>query len=155
MRTPILLEHSASGPSPLPRGEDRRQAPTTRFSRFTFTGGRRRAIRRPEESEGTFVDVYSLRLWCLLLWVALMNIGDSYFTLVHLQAGGIELNPVAAELLTLGRFEFVLVKSLLIGVALVVLAIHKNFGLARIGLWVSAGTYSLLVIYHLSLFSVQ
>lgn len=109
-------------------------------------------MRRDDDREGSFVDVYSSRLWGLLLWIALMNIGDSYFTLVHLQAGGIELNPVAAELLTFGRLEFVLAKSLLIGVALLVLAVHKNFALARIGIWISAGTYTVLVAYHLSLF---
>ena len=137
------------------RSGDRRQSPTSRLSRYTLTGGRRRDVRRDEEREGSFVDVYSFRLWCLLLWIAAMNIGDSYFTLVHLQAGGIELNPVAAKLLTYGRLEFVLVKSLLIGVALLVLAIHKNFALARVGIWISAGTYTLLVAYHLSLFALH
>ena len=70
----------------------------------------------------------------------------------YLQAGGIELNPVAGALLETGRGGFVFWKSFLIGMALVVLAIHKNFYLARIGLWTAAGTYTLLLIYHLSLF---
>lgn len=98
------------------------------------------------------MDLYGFRLWCLVLWIALMNVGDSYFTLVHLQAGGIELNPVAQALLGTGRGGFVLTKSVLIALALIVLAIHKNFFLARIGLWTAAGSYTLLVIYHLSLF---
>lgn len=131
---------------------DRRRAPTPRLSRWTFYGGRRRSVRRGEEREGSFVDVHGVRLWCLVLWVALMNVGDSYFTLIHLQAGGIELNPVAEALLGLGRSGFVFTKSTLIALALVVLAIHKNFFLARIGLWTAAGTYTLLVAYHLSLF---
>jgi hypothetical protein len=130
-------------------------APTKRFSRYTLLGGRRRTVRREHEREGSFVDVHGFRLWCLLLWVALMNIGDSYFTLVHLQAGGIELNPVAKALLGAGRPGFVFAKSILIALALVVLAVHKNFYLARIGLWTAAGTYTLLVIYHLSLFGVS
>jgi len=87
-----------------------------------------------------------------ILWVAMMNVGDSYFTLVHLQSGGIELNPVAEELLRTGRAGFVIWKSALIGLALVVLTLHKNFWLARFGLWVSAGAYTLLNLYHLSLF---
>lgn len=81
-----------------------------------------------------------------------MNLADSYFTLVHLQAGGVELNPVADALLKTGRIGFVLSKSVLIGVALVVLCVHKNFWMARLGLVLSAGIYSLLVLYHLSLF---
>jgi len=137
------------------RVTDRRLAPTPRLSRYSFFGGRRRESRRTEEREGSFVDVYSKRLWMMVLWVALMNVGDSYFTLVHLQAGGIELNPVADALLGTGRFGFVFVKSTLIGLALCVLAIHKNFFLARIGLWIAAGSYTLLFLYHLSLFRLQ
>ena len=84
-----------------------------------------------------------------------MNVGDSYFTLVHLQAGGVELNPVAAALLGTGRGGFVLIKSVLIGLALCVLCLHKNFFLARIGLWTAAGSYTLLFFYHLSLFRIR
>ena len=134
------------------RGIDRRVEPTPRFSKFSFGKGRRKAIRRADEREGTFVDRYSLRLWMMAVWVCLMNVADSYFTLVHLQAGGIELNPIAARLLETGRWGFVLYKSSLIGVAVLVLCIHKNFFLARVGLWVATATYTVLVLYHLSLF---
>ncbi len=134
------------------RGPDRRRRPTPRFSRYTFVGGKRRRVRRPEELEGSFVDRYGWGMVIAILWVAMMNVGDSYFTLVHLQSGGIELNPVAEELLRTGRAGFVIWKSALIGLALVVLTLHKNFWLARFGLWVSAGAYTLLNLYHLSLF---
>jgi len=150
-----MPEPSISRESPVLRGPDRRREPTQRLSRYSFFGGRRSSVRRQEEREGTFVDHYGLRLWCLVLWVVLMNLADSFFTLVHLQSGGIELNPVAQELLELGRSNFVFTKSLLIGLALTVLVIHKNFFLARIGLWTAAGTYTLLTIYHLSLFRVE
>ncbi len=136
------------------RGNDRRQRPTQRLSRFSFFGGRRRAIRRSDEKEGAFVDLYGHRMWLVVLWVTLMNLGDSFFTLVHLQAGGVELNPVAKALLETGRGGFVFVKTFLIGLALCVLVVHKNFFLARIGLWTAAGTYTLLLIYHLVLFRV-
>jgi hypothetical protein len=137
------------------RGPDRRRAPTPRFSRYALWGGRRREARRREEREGSFVDRYGRRVVLLVMWVALMNIGDSFFTLVHLQAGGVELNPVAKLLLTTGRWNFVFVKSILIALALLVLAVHKNFHLARIGLWTAAGTYTCLVGYHLLLFRVD
>lgn len=137
------------------RGPDRRLAPTPRLSRFTFSGGRRQGPRRGGEREGSFVDLYGKRLFLLVLWIALMNIGDCFFTLVHLQAGGVELNPVAKLLLTTGRWNFVFVKSILIALALIVLAVHKNFHLARIGLWTAAGTYTCLVVYHLLLFRVS
>ena len=154
MSTERESQQRTESPDFVYRGPDRRRAPTPRFSRYTLWGGRRADFRRKEEREGGFVDVYGRRLFLLVLWVALMNIGDSFFTLVHLQAGGVELNPVAKLLLTTGRWNFVFTKSILIGLALVVLAVHKNFHLARVGLWTAAGTYTCLVGYHLLLFRI-
>ena len=131
---------------------DRRRNPTPRLSRYSLHGGRRRSVQRVEEREGAFVDLYSPWVLFWVTWVALMNIGDSFFTLVHLQAGGVEVNPVAAAMLRTGRFGFVFIKAALIGAALLVLTLHKNFQLARWGLWVSTAAYTALVIYHLTLF---
>ena len=136
---------------PRYRGPDRRQRPTPRFSRYTFFGGRRRRGRRDGETEGIFVDQYSGRLLGIMLWIALMNAGDSFFTLLHLQSGAIELNPVAGAMLGTGRIGFVLLKSALITIPLIVLTLHKNFPLARIGIWTAAGAYTLLFAYHIAL----
>ena len=135
-----------------PRGPDRRRSATPRFSFYSLWGGRRRGQRRAEEQAGTFVDVYGSRLWLVVMWVVLMNIADSFFTLVHLQNGGVEANPMAEALLRTGRAGFVFWKCGLIGLALVVLTVHKNFPMARAGLWISAGAYTLLLCYHLALF---
>lgn len=121
---------------------------------YSLARGRRATVRRSEEAEGAFVDVYGTRLFAILMWVALMNVADSFFTLLHLQSGGSEMNPVADLLLLAGRTEFVVLKSVLIGIALLVLCIHKNFSLARLGLWVAAAAYTLLFAYHLLLFGV-
>ena len=131
---------------------DRRRNPTPRLSRYSLHGGRRRSVQRVEEREGAFVDLYSPWVLFWVTWVALMNIGDSFFTLVHLQAGGVEVNPIAAAMLRTGRIGFVLIKVALIGAALLVLTLHKNFQLARWGLWVSTAAYTTLVVYHLTLF---
>jgi hypothetical protein len=134
------------------RGPDRRRRSTPRFSLYSIWGGRRRELRRSEEQAGSFVDVYGARLWLVVMWIVLMNIADSFFTLVHLQNGGVEANPMAQALLTTGRAGFVFWKCGLFGLALVVLTVHKNFPMARLGLWVSAGAYTLLLCYHLALF---
>jgi hypothetical protein len=127
----------------------RREQDTPRLSRFSLGGGRRKAVRREEEREGSFVDIYSPVVLALIGWVALMNSADSFFTIYHLQVGGIELNPVAAVLLETGRFGFVFGKALMITLALLVLCVHKNFFLARIGLSAAVATYTALVGYHL------
>jgi len=131
------------------RDTDRRRRPTPRLSRYSFVGGRRRGARRAGEGVNSFVDQYGRGVWGLLLWVALMNACDSFFTLHHLQEGAIELNPVAAWMLTTGRLGFVLMKSLLITLPLVVLCLHKNFPLARVGLGLAAAVYTALVGYHI------
>lgn len=121
---------------------------------YSLGSGRRESVRRAEELHGAFVDRYGTRLFAIAMWIALMNVADSFFTLVHLQSGGSEVNPVADLLLLAGRSEFVLLKSSLIGVALVVLCVHKNFPLAKYGLWIAAGAYTILCGYHLLLFRV-
>jgi hypothetical protein len=47
-------------------------------------------------------------LLAAILWIALMNAADSFFTIVHLQNGGQEVNPIAGALLTTGRLPFVI-----------------------------------------------
>ena len=110
--------------------------------------------RRSHELEGSFVDLYGSRLLLAILWVALMNSADSFFTIVHLQNGGQEANPVAGVLLLTGRVSFVLLKSAVISLALIVLCVHKNFHLARLGLWTAAVAYTCLLAYHIVLFLV-
>jgi len=141
-------QHAPRG-SQVQRSTDRRQGGTPRLSRYSFFGGRRKRVRREAEREGSFVDLYSPAVLALIAWVALMNSCDSFFTIYHLQVGGIELNPVAAALLETGRLGFVLSKATMITLALLVLALHKNFFLARIGLSAAFTTYTALVGYHL------
>jgi hypothetical protein len=130
---------------------DRRRGSTPRISRYSLFGGRRRGPRREEEREGSFVDRYDRPLVFILAWVAIANVADSFFTLHHLQAGGIELNPIAEELLRAGHFGFVSIKCALISMALMVLLMHKNFAAARFGIWISGVAYTLLFAYHLIL----
>jgi hypothetical protein len=135
-------------------GADRRKRATPRLSRYSFGEGRRKRARRAHEHEGSFVDVYRPRMLVALLWIALMNTADSFFTIVHLQHGGQEVNPIAGALLVMGRAEFVLVKSAVISLALLVLCLHKNFHLARLGMWLAAVAYTALLAYHLVLFLI-
>ena len=90
------FETQPPGDATPQRGPDRRSRNTPRFSKYTFSGGRRGKFRRGGEGVEAYVDVYPTRLLWLLIWIAVMNLLDSFFTLVHLQAGGIELNPFAA-----------------------------------------------------------
>ncbi|MGB0332057.1 MAG: DUF5658 family protein [Planctomycetota bacterium] len=112
---------------------DRRAEPTPRLSVYSLSGGRRRGAQRAGEREGSFVDTYSAWIFLWILWVAAMNVGDSFFTIVHLQAGGVEVNPVAAAMLKAGRFGFVFLKAVVISVALLVLTVHTTSALRESG----------------------
>jgi hypothetical protein len=141
-----------SARSALTRGPDRRGRNTPRFSSYSLSRGQRGRVRRGEEREGSFVDLYGSGLLIALMWITLANVADSFFTLIHLQGGGTEINPIADFLLRAGLTRFVLLKSALVGMALLVLCVHKNFRIARIGLWTAAGAYTLLIAYHVALF---
>ncbi|MBK9383847.1 MAG: hypothetical protein IPN34_03340 [Planctomycetes bacterium] len=144
-----------SGDAPRRDGPDRRKRPTPMFSRYTFFGGRRHAIRREGEREGAFVDLYGPGILMLVLLVVGLNIFDSFFTLVYLQRGGLEANPIVQLLLDQGMGTFVLVKNLVIGFALCMLCVCKNFSYARLGLQIAIWVYSLLAVYHIFLYSLD
>ena len=57
-----------------------------------------------------------------------------------------------AWLLGHGHSVFVFFKCLVVGVWLLILTVHKNFKLARWGLWALLAFYSLLLCYHVFLY---
>jgi hypothetical protein len=77
---------------------------------------------------------------------------DSHFTLLYLQRGGDEANPLAITLLGGGLGVFVGVKAIGIGLAAALFCVLKNFKNGRIGVILALGLYQLLLIYHLALY---
>ncbi len=124
------------------------------LSRFSLFGGRRqgRPYRRKGASVRTFVDVYSTRAWVLLVMFLILNLLDAHFTLIYLQRGGSEGNPVAQKLLDAGIFWFISGKNLGIGLGAVLFCLLKNFPNARLGLTLVLIFYQFLFLYHLALY---
>ena len=132
---------------------DRRSRPTPMFSRFVLWGGRRRAIRRDDEREGSFVDVHGPRILFVALVVIALNVLDAWFTLLFLSHGGTELNPFVQAVLDSPwhPWPFVLLKTVGIGVACAFLVIAKHFRPARWGLALVFVGYAVLLGWHLTL----
>lgn len=149
----ISGDHSAAAGADAERraGADRRQRPTRMWSRFVFSGGRRRTVRRREERDGAFVDVHGPRLLLLVLAILVLNLADAWFTLLFLSHGGREMNPVVQSVLDLGGhpWPFVLMKTVGIGIACAFLTMTKHFRPARIGLCLVAVGYTVLLGWHL------
>jgi hypothetical protein len=132
---------------------DRRDAPTRVWdSLFGFR--RRRHGRRDGESQNVYVDTYSRVDVAMLLGVFILNILDAFFTLRWLQMGGGEGNPLMDMLIQSSDLLFLLQKCVVVGFWLVILVIHKNFRIARVGLWASLVLYTLILLYHFVLQSM-
>jgi hypothetical protein len=96
----------------------------------------------------SYVDVYDRKDVALLLVIFALNLGDAFFTMLWLERGGREANPVMNFLLDISPAAFIAQKCFVVGLWLVVLMVHKNFRLARIGLKIVLGAYALLFLVH-------
>lgn len=126
---------------------DRRQRPTTLLSTLRWRG-RRRGFRRHGEGKNQYVDCPSGRVTCLALAVVLLSLLDAIFTLLHLEQGGREINPIMALVLLLGVPAFLVTKTVLTNLGVLCLVAHQNFRLGRLALEGATAVYSGLLVYH-------
>ncbi len=133
------------------RLEDRRSRPTKAISRFVF-GGSRGEQRRYNDTPDSYVDVFP-ESWLLGIAVAtvLLSILDGYLTLIHLQNGGKELNPLVDILIEMGWTPFIIIKSMLSATCVIFLVVHKNFFMVKKVLVFVFFIYLALLFYHLYL----
>lgn len=130
---------------------DRRQRPTPFLSRF-WLFGRRRAGRREDETENIYIDRYSAGEWFLVIGVLVLSVADMFYTLVHLDAGGTEANPVMAQMLEWGGYNlFKIVKLFATVAGLFVLLVHVRFRRVKTLLSFAFLLYAGVFIFHLYL----
>ena len=126
---------------------DRRRQPTSLLGTLRCYGHRLNGRRHGERS--TYVDRLSPRVVALVLFVVFCSALDALFTLMHIQQGGFEANPIMAMALDQGMNSFVGAKMALTGLGAILLAIHQNFWLGMRGLYILALIYAGLLVYHL------
>jgi hypothetical protein len=88
----------------------------------------------------------------LVCFVVISSAFDALFTLLYIQQGGSEANPIMALALNQGVAAFVGLKMGLTGLGALLLAIHEHSWLGLRSLQTLALTYSVLLVYHLILF---
>jgi hypothetical protein len=130
--------------------QDRRSRPTSFVSAFKF--GRRRSFRRKGEDRNQYVDRPSLRTIVLTFVIFALSTSDAILTLLHLENGAFELNPLMEQIIQSGSQSFFFIKSLGIGLIACFLAIHQNFKISFYGLHLSATIYMVLSAYHLAFY---
>ena len=107
--------------------KDRRKQPTPGISRFTL-GGRRRTFRRKEDQErGGYVDYYHSGLLILLTLAVGLTVLDAFFTMIILDDGGWEINPVVRSVIQFYGHQFWIWKFLIVSISLTLLCIHSKF----------------------------
>ena len=153
---PEGVSEAAQDPAPTWPEVDRRRTPDRRRRPTSFWDTlvgprRRRSGRRREDHRRLYVDVYHPTDVVLVLAVFLLNLADAFFTLTTLSRGGTEENPLMARLLEAGDSTFLFEKCFVVGFWLVLLIVHKNFRLARIGLWLLLVAYTGLFGWHVLL----
>ncbi|MEM8884044.1 MAG: DUF5658 family protein [Planctomycetota bacterium] len=138
------------------RGDhDRRRRPTRPFSRYMFIG-RRRGARRVGEAGNIYVDRYTTEEWVLAGGVVVLSFLDLVFTLIHLQAGGREANPVMDYFLQTGGTDaFIIAKSLFTLLGVSVLLLHVRFDRVRFLLRMAFVLYAALFVFHLYVIYVR
>jgi hypothetical protein len=135
------------------RGPDRRGKPTPVLSRWSFWGGRRSEPGRRDGDEAEFyVDVYNGWTWAMLTIFMVLNLLDAHFTLIYLQRGGEEANPVAIAMLNAGIGVFIGVKAAGITLGAAVFCILNHFKNGRVGVVVALFFYQALFVYHMLLY---
>ena len=107
-------------------GVDRRG--TKRLTlRSLLWGGRREAIRRREDRrKWSYVDRYQQSLFGVIVIILFLSVIDAILTLVLINHGAMEINPVMAFYLGLGPYPFLLVKYALTSAGLVVLVVFRD-----------------------------
>jgi hypothetical protein len=129
---------------------DRRRRPTPMFSRYALFG-RRTVFRRPHEATNAYVDRYGPWMIGALTAIFALCILDAIFTLLYIQRGGAELNPIMKAAIEAGVVPFFLLKCGLTLPAILFLCIHKNFRHVKGILFGVLLIYAALFGYHLYL----
>ena len=130
--------------------EDKRKCPTPIISRYTFIGGKRKTIRRAEDrKDHWFVDLYSTRLFVVILMLLGLSGVDAYLTLTLIDNGKVvEANPLMAYFLVYGKFPFTVMKIVITSSAVLVLCLFKNVNITRIGVPLVIKIYLVVIIYE-------
>ncbi len=110
-------------------------------------------MRNPEDSSASgWRGVRSLRISreaaFLSIFVVVLSSLDAAFTLLHVDSGGSELNPLMAAVLAWGVGAFVVTKTVSTAAGALFLASQESYPAARLALRSAAALYMLVLAYH-------
>lgn len=121
------------------------------LSRYTLSGRRSTFRRAEDQRNGGYVDRYGLNLLICLILIAGLNVLDAFFTIIILESGGHEVNPLVRWTInTFGDHAWSL-KFAVVSCSAILLCLHCHFRMAQVSIIVIAVLFSGVVIYQLLL----
>lgn len=95
------------------------------------------------------MDRYNPALLFFLILITGLNFLDSCFTMMILEKGGRELNPIVDSAITLMGTDFWIWKFLIVSVSLTILCLHSQFAGVKLAIFSLCSLYVGLVCYQL------
>ena len=84
-----------------------------------------------------------------LLLILGLNILDSFFTMMIMDLGGMELNPIVRFFMKIHGDKFWIWKFVIVACCLVILCLHRGFKLIRTIVILISAVYLLIVLYQI------
>ena len=117
------------------RGIERRTNNKSRIKYLLFNGRRERSRRTEDSGKAIIFDRYNQKLFLAITTILVLSILDAVLTLIVIQRGAIELNPVMAYFLEHGTPTFIVAKYILTSIGVLILLIFKNVFLTKIKIY--------------------
>ena len=114
---------------------DRRTNNKARLKYLLFNGRRERFRREEDRGKALIFDRYNQRLFLAITAILILSILDAVLTLVVIQRGARELNPVMAYFLEHGTLIFIVAKYALTSIGVLILLIFKNVFLTKLKIY--------------------
>ena len=135
---------------------DRRRNHVKAFTTQFVKPRRGNDSRRESDTHGLYVDFHEPKLMLVVVATLSLCIVDVYATLVLLQQGGKELNPIMRKLIEADVWLFFVFKYVITAAGLFILLSYKNFRVYKNfsglhSLYSVLVVYVLLVIYEIRL----
>lgn len=134
---------------------DRREKPTPALSRYTFFGRRKGFRRRADQEKGGYVDRYSSTLFVILIAFLILNILDAVLTMIILDYGGREVNPIVGLAIEAFGDKFWIWKFCIVSMCLVLLCVHSQFRRVETLILAAGAIYFVVVIYEILLINFR
>jgi len=131
--------------------KDRRTGPTPVLSRYTLWGRRETFRRDADRERGGYVDRYSWGLLFLIVLIVGLNVLDALFTMMILDNGGWEVNPVVRSVIQLYGDGFWVWKFAIVSIPFTLLCLHNKFRMVLTIILSISVLFTTVVLYQIYL----